>query len=221
VTIARGYAARYTVSMQTILTNFSIEFGPVAIFLATYYFSDFFTAIWAAILSSLLAVCVALYRQRRFAWFPVIATGSLVFFGGSALFFQNETFYILQDTIGSAAFALVLLLSVYWWKKPLLEAWFGHTFALTHTGWRTLTIRWGTFFVLFAFANEAVRILAAPEIWVLFKVSSTAGTVLFGLYQFRVSIKERIAHESNWLGLRTRPVVLSAVKVTRNKVPRS
>lgn len=192
--------------MKTILTNLAIEFGPVAAFFLVYSFYDFFSAIWAAITASVLAVSFALYRQRRFAWFPVSATASMLFFGGSSLYFQNETFYILQDSIGSVLFSSILLGSVWLWKRPILESWFGHSFAISKTGWRTITIRWGVFFLVMAAANEFVRLTLTPDTWVLFKAGMLAATTLFGLYQFRISMKERIAGESNALGLRVVPI---------------
>ncbi len=191
--------------MRTLIHSVLIEFGPVTLFFATYVVSDFFTAIWANIIATACAVGYALYDQRRIAWFPIVTLVSVLVFGGSSLFFKSETLYILQDTIGSLVFAGVFLVSV-WRGRPILEAWFRYTFAISERGWRVLTIRWGVFFLLLGISNEAVRLTLSPEAWVVFKAGTTLATILFGLYQFRLSMRERIEKESNRLGLRTVPI---------------
>jgi intracellular septation protein len=191
--------------MHVFLPSFLVEFGPVAVFLGVYVFTDFFTAIWAAIGAVVCAVAYALVQQRRIAWFPIISLASTLFFGGSSLLFHNETYFILQDTIGNIAFGAVFLWSV-WRGTPILKILFQYTFAITDRGWRILTIRWAVFFLVLGCLNEFVRLTQSPETWVVFKAASTVAFVLFGVYQFRLSIKERLKKQSNWLGLRTRAI---------------
>lgn len=190
--------------MHPFFFSFLIEFGPVALFLTVYYFTDFFTAVEVAVCAVVLAVVCAHVWGRRIAWFPIVTLASTLAFGGASLLFKNETYYILQDTVGSFVFAGVFLYSV-WRGTPILKSWFQYMFALTERGWRVLTIRWAIFFLITGSLNEVVRLTQTPELWVWFKLSITIATVLFGAYQFRLSVRERVPMESDRLGFRIVP----------------
>jgi intracellular septation protein A len=59
-------------------------------------------------------------------------------------------------------------------------------------------MRWAIFFVLLTISNEVARHFLIPEDWVIFKGISTGITIIFSLYQFRLSKKERLPNSTEW-----------------------
>jgi len=66
-----------------------------------------------------------------------------------------------------------------------------------------LAVRWALFFLGSALLNEFVRRAVSPETWVHYKVLSTIVLIAFGLYQLRLTGRERLEMEANRLGMRT------------------
>lgn len=134
--------------------------------------------------------------------FAIVSTIALLLFAIPSIVTNDPAYFQLSDTVIDGIFAAGLLLSLLW-KRSLLEYFFSSIFALPRSAWRTLTVRWGMLFAVMAGANEIIRLTQSIDIWSLYKLLSTIGILLFGLWQFRLSMRERIVSESNWLGLRT------------------
>lgn len=189
--------------VPTTIQNLFIEVGPLAAFFIVYYVAGFMSAVVAIMCTTLLSVAAAYFLQGRVPWFPIFGALSLSLFGTATLLLDNPDFFIIQDTVQFVVFAAILFASLRT-RRTFLEFLFGGVFALTTRGWRTLTVRWASLFVVLAAANELVRMFASDEVWVLYKALSSAGVLLFGCWQFRLSARERLLGVSNALGLRTR-----------------
>lgn len=183
------------------IVNLSIEFGPIIVFLITYQFSDFFVGVQAFIIATIIAVLVAFIRERRVAWFPLILLASTLLFGLTSLETRSSDVFIVKDTIADLLFAAFLIISVRL-GTPALKILFDATFAMTKEGWDILTLRWGYFYFVLGVINEVIRRMFSDDVWVEYKFLAVLATLLFGVYQFRLSMKTRIPEESNWLGLR-------------------
>lgn len=154
------------------------------------------------VVSTVLLAVVGWWWGAVVPRFAVFSTLFLLVFAVPTIVLDEPQYIMISDTILDGSFAVVLLLSVRF-KKTLLQYLFERIFALPDSTWRTLTWRWGLFFLLLAFLNELVRQTFDIKTWSLFKVIATIAIILFGLWQFRLSARERIVNESNWLGLRT------------------
>lgn len=182
------------------LLQWGIEFGPSLVFIIAYQFSGFITGVLLNLLATLLAVLVAQLYQRRIALFPIAMLIFVSFFGSLTWFYQDPQFFIYQHSIYYSLFSLILIFS--WIKKSnTLKRLFLELFAISDSAWRSLDLRWGILFLFLAFSNEFVWRILGESQWVIFKFSTNIIILLFGLYQFRLSRKERLP-EANALGLR-------------------
>ena len=114
--------------------------------------------------------------------------------------FDAPGILIVKDTIFYGLFALILGMSIVF-GKHLFRAFFGHIFAIDEAGWRTLERRWLVFFMLAGISNELVRVYLTADQWVLYKQAIVAVFFVFGMYQFRVSMRHRTEAADRW-GLR-------------------
>jgi intracellular septation protein len=149
------------------------------IFVAT---AVFMVAIVAALIVSYVLI-------RRLPLMAIVSAVVVVVFGGATLIFQNETFIKLKPTIIYLLFAGVLFAGLIL-RKPLLAMVFDQMFHLTEEGWRKLTVRWATFFLLLAVLNEIVWRTQSTDTWVTFKVFGVLPlTFIFAALQYPLLMK--------------------------------
>lgn len=185
------------------IINLFVEFGPIAVFFGAYQVTgNFFTAVIAFVISAFFAVVVAGILERRIPLFPLISALPIIIFGVPSYFLHNADLFIVRETIADVVFALIIMGSLAT-PRPLLKRCFNTTFALTNAAWRSITIRWGIFYLILATLNEIVRQSFTEDVWVYYKMATVVATLLFALYQFTLAAKWRIPEESNRLGLRT------------------
>jgi len=177
--------------------NLSIEFGPIIAFLISSEFLDFFPAVTIFVILTIIAMIVGQIERGSFAWFPFIVGISVIVSGSLTVILENPFYIIIKDTIYNGVFALVLIIGLYY-KKSFLKPLFNGLFSMTEKGWRVLTVRWTIVFVLLTIGNEIARINLTPEDWVVYKTLATVATIIFSLYQFRLSKKERLPDSSSW-----------------------
>lgn len=183
------------------LWSFIEEVGPVVIFGLANYFYDFETAVGAMIVALVLVTVTTSIRTKSLPRFAIVSTSGIVLFAGLSFWFDDFSFFTASDTILDGILGLTILWSLRW-KKPLVQMLFERTFAITNEAWRILTWRWGTLFIVLAILNEIVRLNVTNEVWAYFKVGATIFILLFGCFQFFISMRMRIPEESNRFGLR-------------------
>ena len=162
----------------------AIDYGPLAVFFASYLAIGLMAATAALIAASLIGLSLARLLERRVPVVPLVTAAIVVVFGGLTLWLQDETFIKMKPTIVQAIFALVLLggLAV---GRPLLKPLLGPMMPpLSDRAWRQFTFRYGLFFVAMAGLNELVWRTQSTDFWVTFKVFGLpALTLLFILSQ--------------------------------------
>lgn len=169
-----------------------VELGPLVVFFlvnsqAGRFLDDAKMAIFWGTGAFMLATGVALVASRmlfgRVPIMPLISGVFVLFFGGLTLFLQDELFIKMKPTIVNLIFAAILFTGLCW-GRPLLKYLFGEVFRLTEEGWKVLTFRWATFFVLLAVLNEIVWRSFSTEFWIGFKVFGIMPlTILFAVLQ--------------------------------------
>lgn len=179
---------------------FVIEFGPVGVFLATYYFSDFTTAALGLGIATLVTLVLSKVVNKRVPWFALFSGAITIVSSLITYIYSAPSVLIIKDTVYYCIFATILGVSL-WHHHSVYKTFFGHIFAITETGWRTLEKRWFLFFLFAAASNEVVRVLLTVDEWIIYKQAILLIFLLFGLYQFKVSSKYRLA-EADRLGLR-------------------
>ena len=148
----------------------AVDYGPLAVFFATYLMLGLMAATAALIAASVIALLLAWAMERRVPVVPLVTAAIVVVFGGLTLWLQDETFIKMKPTIVQAIFAAILLggLAV---GRPLLKPLLGPMMPpMSDRAWRQFTLRYGLFFVAMAGLNELVWRTQSTDFWVTFKV---------------------------------------------------
>jgi intracellular septation protein len=182
---------------KKLIINLLCEFGPIASFLITYEISTFTHATLAMIVATTLSFFVLWRFDNHVPYFALLNTISVILFGGISALVEIPDVFIVRDTIFDLILGFVLLVSLQF-KRTGLEVLFGNVFAITKDGWKQFTLRWGVFYLILALVNECIRIFASPEMWVEAKVWMIIGTVIFGMYQLRLTRRTRLPHANTY-----------------------
>jgi intracellular septation protein len=186
---------------QKALLHLFNEFVPVlAFFLAAQFFS-FYTATSVLMVFTVIALSLGWHFERHFPVLPIISGVFVIISGIITLIYRAPDALIFADSLYYFLTGLTIAVGLVF-RTNILKMIFGRIFAMHDIGWKILSLRWTIIFLLGGVANETVRILGTPEIWVHFKVMKVATITIFGMYQFTLSRKYRIPEESNEWGLR-------------------
>lgn len=185
------------------LIEWLIQFGPITTFFLVFEASgqNFFAATAVLMAAVVMATALSWYRSKQVAWFPLWSACFILVFGGATLYYADPQWLIVKDTLYDGLFGFVILVGLAF-RKNLLRKFFMPLFAITDRGWHILAVRWALFFLVSAVLNEIVRRTVSPEVWVHYKIANTIVLITFGLYQLRLTGRERLLEGANRLGLR-------------------
>ena len=127
-------------------------------------------AIPPLIISTIIAVALVYFIEKKIPYVPLIGGIVITLFGGLTLYFNNPIFIYMKPTIVNLIFASVLIISNILYKKNFLKIFLQSAFQLDDIGWNKLNFRWAYFFIFLAFLNEIVWRTQPEVIWVNFKV---------------------------------------------------
>ena len=130
-----------------------------------------------------IALAVSYAIERKLHAMPLITGAVVLVMGGLTVYFNDERFIKYKPTIVSGLMGSTLLIG--WARgKSLIKPLLGSTLELDDAGWRTLTLRWGFFFLVVAGLNELVWRSTTTSVWLNFKLFGILGlTFLFMLLQ--------------------------------------
>ena len=128
----------------------------------------FFKATFFLVLTSLIAIPVAWYIDKKVPWMPIVTGVFVLFFGSLTLFLQDPDFIKLKPTIINIVFASILLIGLKF-NKIFLKIAF-QAFKMDDETWKKLTLRWSFFFIFLAVLNEIVWRNFNSDQWIFFKV---------------------------------------------------
>ncbi len=177
--------------------NWAIELSSIVIFWVAFNYYGLMSAIFWSLVATVVVVLLSMIVQRRCPIFPLVMCILVVSFGSYSLITDEPTAFIFQHTIYYGAGGLILIIGLLN-EKILLKPMFDNLFALTDRGWITLTRRWAILFLLLALGNEWVWRTMSESAWATYKMGMTFTIMLFGLWQFRVSRRERLPEASRW-----------------------
>ena len=158
--------------MNKSFLKFITDFGPLLIFFTIYYKSgnNLSAAIPPLIISTLIAVAIMYFIEKKIPYVPLIGAVVISLFGGLTLYFNNPIFIYMKPTIINILFALALFFGKYFTNEPILKKILGKSLPLRDEGWKILNNRWMYFFFGLAILNELVWRTQSEEFWVNFKV---------------------------------------------------
>lgn len=172
--------------MNKSFVKFLADFGPLLIFFIIYKKSgnDLSKAIPPLIISTIVAVVIIYYLEKKIPYVPLVGAVIISIFGGLTLYFDNPIFIYLKPTIINLMFAIVLLISNKFFNKNLLKTLLQTAIVMNDDGWKKLNLRWAYFFFFLALVNELVWRTQTEELWVNFKVWAILPiTLLFTIMQ--------------------------------------
>ena len=158
--------------MNKSFLKFITDFGPLLIFFTIYYKSGnhLSAAIPPLIISTLIAVAIMYFVEKKIPYVPLIGAVVISLFGGLTLYFNNPIFIYMKPTIVNLIFAVILLISNLYFNKNYLKLFLQTAFQLNDEGWKKLNLRWAYFFIFLAILNEVVWRTQPETTWVNFKV---------------------------------------------------
>ena len=158
--------------MNKSFIKFIADFGPLLIFFTIYYKSgnNLSVAIPPLIISTIIAVGVIYFLEKKIPYIPLIGGIVISLFGGLTLYFNNPVFLYMKPTIINVIFALTLIIGKTFFNKNFLKFFFKTAFQLDELGWNKLNDRWAYFFIFLAILNELIWRTQPETTWVNFKV---------------------------------------------------
>ena len=158
--------------MNKSFLKFITDFGPLLIFFTIYYKSgnNLSVAIPPLIISTIIAVAVIYFIEKKIPYIPLIGGIIISLFGGLTLYFNNPVFLYMKPTIINIIFAVTLIVGKTFFNKNFLAFFFKTAFQLDELGWDKLNNRWAYFFIFLAILNELVWRTQPETTWVNFKV---------------------------------------------------
>jgi len=175
--------------------KFITDFGPLLIFFTIYYKSgnNLKIAIPPLIISTIIAVGIIYFVEKKIPFVPLIGGIVITIFGGLTLYFNNPVFIYMKPTIVNILFAVILIVSKSLYQKNFLKFFLQTAFQLNDIGWDKLNFRWAYFFIFLALLNEVVWRTQPETTWVNFKVWGILPiTVIFTAFQIPLINKYKI-----------------------------
>ena len=138
--------------MNKSLLKFITDFGPLLIFFTIYYKSgnNLVVAIPPLIISTILAVGIMYFVEKKIPYVPLIGGVVITLFGGLTLYFNNPIFIYMKPTIVNLIFAGILIISKVFFQRNFLKFFLQTAFQLNEIGWDKLNFRWAYFFFIFS-----------------------------------------------------------------------
>lgn len=179
------------------LRRLALDLGPLALFFGTYKLSsDFFVATGVFMVAILSSLAIGYAAERRLSPMPLVTALLVLVFGGLTIGLRSEVFLKIKPTVLYTFFS-ALLLGGLAFNRLFIKYIFEQAFDLTERGWRSLTWRWGLFFVFLAVLNEIVWRNMSTDFWVSFKFAGVLPlTFLFALAQTPFVLKHQVVHET-------------------------
>ncbi len=174
----------------------TVDYGPLAVFFATYWIAGLMPATAALIAATVVALALSLTVARKVPLLPLITAIVVGIFGGLTLWLNDPVFVKMKPTIVQGLFSAVLFGGLAF-GRPLLSPLLGAAWPMDQDGWRRLTFRFAVFFAAMAGLNEVVWRTQTTDFWVTYKVFGILGlTILFSLSQMPLMARHhQAAHD--------------------------
>lgn len=171
-----------------LLSMFS-EIAPLAAFFLVNQAFGLYAAAVAAIVASAILVAVTWALEKRLARFAIFATSIATLLTLAAILAEEKTYIKIQPSLFSGAFAAVLLIGRLR-GKAMMKVFFRAQFDLPDAVWKSLSLRWGLFFLAATVANEVAWRALSDDDWVSFRVLIMApATGAFMLAQLPITLR--------------------------------
>ncbi|MGV6989384.1 septation protein A [Testudinibacter sp. P80/BLE/0925] len=172
-----------------------LEFIPLILFFAAYKIYGIQAGAITLIAATIAQMLILKFKFGGIEKQQKIMAAAVVFFGLLTVYFNDLEFLKWKVTMVYALFAIILLVSQYGFKKPLVKSLLGKEIQLPQFVWNNLNLGWALFFILCMLANLYISHYMSDDAWATFKVFGVIGmtlvaTVITGVYLYRYLPKE-------------------------------
>ncbi len=165
------------------LLKLLVELGPLVVFFVANSQFGILIGTQVFVIATIISLSVSRIVLGKIATMPLVSGVFVVVFGGLTVYLADELFIKMKPTIVNTLFATILFGGLAY-GKSWLKYLFDDAFRLTDEGWRKLTFRWASFFVLLAVLNEIVWRTTSTDFWVSFKLMGIMPlTIIFAISQ--------------------------------------
>ncbi|EQB99510.1 intracellular septation protein A [Photorhabdus temperata subsp. temperata M1021] len=140
-----------------------LDFLPLVVFFVVYKMYDIFYASGALIAATGLAVAITYFIYRKVEKSSLITFIMVAVFGTLTLAFHSDLFIKWKVTAIYALFALALLVSQWFMKKPLIQKMLGKELILPEFVWSKLNMAWALFFYCLRTGQYLCRVLVTTR----------------------------------------------------------
>ncbi len=167
-------------------------------------------ATWFLVAGSAIGVAVGLIVEKRLALMPLLVGGFALVFGLLTLLTGDGLWVKVKVTALNLSLAVALIGGVLLKKQPL-KALLGTVIPINDRAWRTLTFRYGVYFLAVAIVNELVRSEALvgwaagqmgrndvdpADVWVSFRGVLWIASSAFGLSQIPLIMSNLVSTDA-------------------------
>lgn len=137
-----------------------IDFLPIILFFISYKFYGIYTAVYVMIVASVIQVIGTRLMTKKFEKAQVIGLVAMVVFGGLTLWLRSPAFIMWKVSAINLLFAVILLGSLWFSKKPLIAYLLDKQVSMTKQAWIGLNHIWTAMFIVTAIVNSYFVIIA-------------------------------------------------------------
>jgi intracellular septation protein len=181
--------------MNPQLRRSAVDFGPLLLFFVAYRLFGLYAATATIMVAAVAAVGLGYWSDRKLHPVPLATALIVLVFGGLTLYLNDEMFIKMKPTMIYALFGAVLLGGLVF-NRSFVKPVFAAAVTLREADWRTLTWRFGLFFLAMAGINELIWRNFSSDAWVNYHVfGAITLTILFCASQVPFLLKHQIVDE--------------------------
>ncbi len=148
-----------------------IESVPVVIFAIVYFYTrEIFFATIVLMICLFGSLIIEYSFEKSVSRKTLVVFVITIFFGGSALLFQNKQFLFWRPTVINWSFSIVLLIFEFLFDKNLIKILFQKHISLPNKCWKLLVIGWSLGFFILGLLNILVAYNFSIDFWVTYKL---------------------------------------------------
>ena len=155
-----------------------LEFIPLILFFVVYKLFGTQEAAITLVIATLVQLIALKMLYGKIEKMQLFMTSFVVIFGGLTAYFNDDAFLKWKVTLLNGLFALVLLISQFVLKNPIIKHLLGKEIHLPENVWAKLNIGWAIFFIICMLLNLYVSHFMSNDAWYTFKVFGLTGLSL-------------------------------------------
>jgi intracellular septation protein len=145
-----------------------LDLGPLLAFFIANWKLGLLWATGVLMVTTFISLAITYYLTRTLNKFTLLGAVFVGLFGAITLYLQDPWYLKLKVTLIELLFAGILLGGLYF-KRLFIKDMMGSALEMPDEAWRTLTWRWGFFFILMGLLNIVVWVFFTDSVWVMFK----------------------------------------------------